>query len=464
MSGTWARQFRAGVLLATAEFCLVCSGVIATSYIRLGASLSNQGGAPYVYRVATIAAVWQLCLYYADLYERRTLLDRQLTLVRVLQALFATIIALAFVYFWFPELAIGRVAMLLTLCVLPCLAFGARLLLDRWDHARPTQPERLLIVGTSPDSVTLARELYGHRDELGLEFVGFVDRDPARVGTPLFNPAIVGTIDRLSDTIRERAADRVAISALSPLDDVPVDELLRLRFSGVPFDHLAAVYEEYTGKLAVGALTPMSLLASTGFRQYSLLDALKRGVDLLLASTGLLLVSPVLLLAAALIKLESPGPVLYRQQRVGRGGRLFTILKFRSMRADAEQSSGPVWAAENDCRITRIGRVLRRSRFDEVPQLLNVLRGEMSVVGPRPERPEIDEKLLRDIPLYAQRRLVKPGITGWAQVRHRYAADLDDVRVKLQYDLFYVKHMSLALDFLIVLMTTKTILRGIGAR
>ena len=459
-SSSWHIRF--GVLPVLSESAFIVGGVMASAYSRLGSGMAKQSGAPLLLKVSIVAVVWQLCLYYADLYEPRTMLDRQLTVIRIGRAMFVATLVLALFYYWFPDVALGRGIMLRMLVVLPVLAFVWRLLID-WNRRRHGMRERLLIVGTSQESQRLGQELHGC-DTRALEVVGFVDRDPARIGTPLFNPAVVGWTGDLGTAIERVSAHRVALSAESTLDGMSLDELLRLRFAGITFAHLADVYEEYTGKLAIDALTPAALMSAAGFQQHSWQAASKRVGDISGSIVGMALAAPLMLIAAVLIRLTSRGPVFYRQQRVGQDGRLFTIHKLRSMRTDAERESGPVWASDNDDRVTPVGRVLRRTRFDEVPQLWNVLRGEMSLVGPRPERPELDRELADEIPLWMQRRLVKPGITGWAQVRYSYAASKLDARVKLQYDLFYIKHMSLALDFLIVLMTTKTILRGAGAR
>jgi exopolysaccharide biosynthesis polyprenyl glycosylphosphotransferase len=238
-----------------------------------------------------------------------------------------------------------------------------------------------------------------------------------------------------------------------------MEQLLEMKLNdGVRFDHLASVYEDYTGKIAVENLRPSWLIFSEGFRKTRLLAAAKRTADLLLAGIGLLLAAPVMLVVAVAMRFTSPGPVFYHQQRVGKDGRLFTIHKFRSMRTDAETATGAVWSTAGDPRVTRIGRFLRRTRLDEVPQLWNVLKGDMSVVGPRPERPEFVTDLTKRIPFYGQRHVVRPGLTGWAQVRHSYGSSIEDALQKLQYELFYIKHMSLAFDLFIVLATIKTVL------
>jgi sugar transferase (PEP-CTERM system associated) len=259
--------------------------------------------------------------------------------------------------------------------------------------------------------------------------------------------------------------DRVVVSLADARGKLPMNRLLEIKLEeGVRFDHLASVYEEYTGKIAVENLRPSWLLFSEGFRKKRWVLAAKRAVDVSVASVGLVVAAPLMLLVALAVKATSPGPVLYHQLRVGQHGRNFPIHKFRSMRPDAEAGTGAVWAsAGTDPRVTPIGRILRRARLDELPQLWNVLVGDMSFVGPRPERPEFVKDLTKQIPFYGQRHVVKPGVTGWAQVRYTYGASVEDAMEKLQFDLFYIKNLSIALDTYIVLETIKTVLMRRGS-
>ncbi len=233
---------------------------------------------------------------------------------------------------------------------------------------------------------------------------------------------------------------------------------------GVTFDHLASVYEEYTGKIAVENLRPSWLIFSEGFKKSQPVAIAKRAVDIVCASLMLLLLAPVMLIVAALVRLTSPGPVIYHQRRVGQHGQIFYVHKFRSMRADAESKTGAVWAKANDNRVTRVGRFLRRTRLDELPQLWNIIKGEMSLVGPRPERPEFVAELTEKIPFYGFRHVVRPGLTGWAQVRYTYGASVEDALEKLQYDLFYIKHLSVSFDLFILFSTLKTVVLRRGAQ
>jgi sugar transferase (PEP-CTERM system associated) len=316
--------------------------------------------------------------------------------------------------------------------------------------------ERLLMIGTTHGSVTLARELLDRRPELGIDIVGFVDAESGRTGA-LCNTDVVGDIDAVSDIVRERRVDRVVVNLADARGRLPVDKLLDLRLRGIPIDHLASVYERYTGKIALENLRPSWFIFSSGFRHTQTLVAAKRLLDIVVATTGLLLSAPVLAVVAAAVKLTSPGPVVYTQRRVGHNGKPFTIRKFRSMQIDAEADTGAVWATINDPRLTPIGRLLRSTRLDELPQLWNVLLGDMSLVGPRPERPEFVSHLEREIKFYGRRHLVKPGLTGWAQISYPYGASVHDALQKLQYDLYYLKHMSIGFDLFIMLATFRTV-------
>jgi lipopolysaccharide/colanic/teichoic acid biosynthesis glycosyltransferase len=244
---------------------------------------------------------------------------------------------------------------------------------------------------------------------------------------------------------------------------LPTEELLHAKLSGVRVEDAATTYERITGKIMTDGIKPSWLIFSDGFCPSRGTRIVKRIFDLVLSLVGLALAAPLMLLTAVAVRLDSPGPVLYRQDRVGENGRLFTLSKFRSMRADAE-SGTPIWAKDRDDRVTRVGRFIRLARLDELPQLWNVLRGDMSFVGPRPERPFFVEPLAAAIPFYMERHAVKPGVTGWAQVKYRYGSSIEDATEKLRYDLYYIKHLSIVFDLTIMIDTVKVILSGKGAK
>ena len=454
---------RSAALIAC-ETLLIIGAVAASTFLRLGPTgwhlFLAEGGAV---KALLVTGICQLCLYYCDLYDLRVVKDHRELFVRLLQALGAASMLLALLYFWFPALIIGRGVFLAASGLVIVLVVGWRVAFD-WlsSHAAPS--ERLLIVGTNTAAVTLARELYERRLELGVEIVGFVDPDATRVGTSLINPGVIGTVEDIPSIVLAKSVDRVVVSLADARGKLPIDKLLMMKIDrGIMFDHLASVYEQYTGKIAIENLRPSWLIFSEGFRKTRLLIATKRLVDIVAASVGLIVLSPIMVIVAGLVKFTSSGPVLYHQARVGHRGRLFTIRKFRSMRSDAEAATGAVWAKPNDDRVTTVGKLLRRTRVDEIPQLWNVLVGDMSLIGPRPERPEFVETLTKAIPFYGQRHVIRPGLTGWAQVRYSYGASVEDTMEKLQYDLFYLKNMSLALDLMIAFETLKTVLLRRGS-
>ena len=449
------------LLLISAEHALIVFAVVLSARIRLGDEAWEVFSEHHGFAKAVlIAAACQLCFYYSDLYDVRAI-DRRELFNRVVQALGGASLLLAAVYFLLPSLVVGRGVFIIAAAFVVTLLIGWRLAFG-WLVNRMDPRERLLLVGTGAAAVALARELFDRRQELGVSIVGFVDPDPAKVGTPVLNPGVIGTIDDIPTIVRERSVDRVVVSLSDARGKLPMDRLLEMKMQGVTFDHLASVYEDYTGKIAVENLRPSWLIFSPGFHKTPLLLTAKRTLDLAASAFGLVVAAPIMALVALAVKLTSDGPALYHQNRVGRDDRVFTLHKFRSMRADAEAASGAVWATDKDPRLTPIGGALRKFRLDELPQLWNVLRGDMSLVGPRPERPEFIAQLSEQIPFYRRRHVVKPGLTGWAQVRYPYGSTVEDAMEKLQYDLFYIKHMSIGLDLFIAVKTIKTIVTRAG--
>jgi sugar transferase (PEP-CTERM system associated) len=446
------------------ETFLIVSAVAVAAYVRLGdwawQILQEEHGVP---KALLIAGVCQVCLYYADLYDLRLVSDRRELFVRIFQALGSASFILAAIYYWAPGAIMGRGVFMISAFLIITLVIAWRVAYE-WLARQVAPRERLLIVGTNPAAVALAREIFERRQELGVEIVGFVDSDRAMIGAPVLNPGVIGTIEDIPSIVRARSVDRVVVSLADARGKLPMDKLLEMKLDGVSFAHLASVYEDYTGKIAVENLRPSWVIFSSGFRKSRVVATIKRAMDVGIAAVGLIVGAPLMALVALAVRLSSPGPVMYHQRRVGQHGRVFTVHKFRSMRENAEAATGPVWASRSgDPRVTAIGPFLRRSRLDELPQLWNVLKGDMSFVGPRPERPEFVSELTREIPFYPQRHVVRPGLTGWAQVRYTYGATTEDALQKLQYDLFYIKNLSLALDFYIIVETIKTVILQKGA-
>jgi sugar transferase (PEP-CTERM system associated) len=452
---------RRSVALIVCEAFVILGSVAIAAHVRLE-TVTITGSDGILGRALFIALVTQLCMYFGDLYDFRTLSERRELFVRSVQSLAAASMILAAVYYWFPDLIVGRGVFIVAAVLIIGLLFGWRIAFE-WTSRHLAPATRLLLVGTNESAVRLARELF-ERHELGVEIIGFIDPDPARVGAAVLNPGVIGTIEDIPAIVRAKAVDSVVVSLSDARGTLPLDKLLEMKLDGVTFDHLASVYERYTGKIAIENLRPSWLIFSEGFRKSRAQETVKRLMDVFLSLVGFVLGSPVMLIVGLATIATSRGPALYRQQRVGQHGRVFTVHKFRTMRADAEKETGAVWARPNDDRVTPFGRTVRRTRLDELPQLWNVLCGDMSLVGPRPERPEFVRSLTDEIRFYGQRHVVRPGLTGWAQVCYTYGATVEDAMEKLQYDLFYIKHRSTALDLFILAKTIKTVVMRRGAQ
>ncbi len=322
--------------------------------------------------------------------------------------------------------------------------------------------ERMLLVGTSPLLADIADHLAKH-PETGVEVLGYVtDREDLEAVKP--GGKILGDLTRLTEIVNAVRPFRIVVGMFERRNRMPMNELLELRFSGHVIEEAANVYERVCGRVCLTEIRPSQLIYSgeLGPRAGSL--PYQIAMNFVVAVIGIVVSSPIMLITALAVRFTSRGPVLYRQVRVGLNGALFTVYKFRSMRADAEASTGAVWASKQDPRATWVGKIIRKIRFDELPQLFNVLRGEMSIVGPRPERPEFVKTLSEKIPYYRQRHCVLPGITGWAQISYKYGDTLEDTVTKLEYDLYYLKNMTLSLDLYIIFHTIKAMLLSRGAQ
>lgn len=325
----------------------------------------------------------------------------------------------------------------------------------------PGFKKRLLIIGTGQLAVDLCEVILSQNRWL-VNIVGFLDGKAERVGERLVHPGIIGTYDQLAQLVEQHRVDTIVVCLEDRRSILPVQSLLDCKAMGLDILDGHHLFEESSGRLSIDSLRPSALIFSTGFRRRLTSLVSKRLLDVVVSAVGMVVLIPLFVLIAALIRLDSPGPVFYRQVRVGLRGRPYMIWKFRSMRQDAEKS-GPRWAQANDPRISRVGWWLRKTRIDEFPQLVNVLRGEMSLVGPRPERPVFVQDLRMIIPYYDIRHTVRPGVTGWAQVKFRYGASEEDSYTKLQYDLYYVKNLSLFLDLKISMYTIRVMMLGEGA-
>jgi sugar transferase (PEP-CTERM system associated) len=400
-------------------------------------------------------------LHYGDLFEETAIVGRIDLALRVLRSLAIGALLLALVFVVVPALRVGRVVFVVYLLLAFVTIAGWRVLARMaWRH--DSFAERILIVGTGHSAKDIGRQFL-KRKAVGYDVLGFLG-EKEEVGRVLVNPSVVGTVDELETLAGKHRANLIVVAMDEGRGRMPVEELLRLRTSGVRVTDVTTALERLTGRIPLKSLRPSWLVFSEGFDHSQVFQVVKRAVDLTASAALFVLTAPLLVLFALLVRLDSPGPILYRQERVGQRGRPFTLLKLRTMREDAE-AGGPAWTSEGeDPRTTRLGGFLRRARLDELPQLWNVLRGEMSFVGPRPERPFFVDQLRKVIPFYDERHSVKPGVTGWAQVKFHYGSSLEDAEEKLEYDLYYVKHMSWAFDIGILVYTAKVLLLGKGAR
>jgi sugar transferase (PEP-CTERM system associated) len=416
---------------------------------------------PDVWKIALVTGLCQLCFYYNDLYDLTVVHSSRELLIRLLQAAGAASILVALLYLLIPSLAIGNGIFASSLILFLIAIIVWRLLFNRLTHAAQLE-ERVLVVGTGATARMVARQIQSQHD-FGYRVVGFID-ESADASSAVLSPATIGAPNEIPRIVSQYAVDRIVVGLTDRRGRLPIAALLEAKLSGVRVEDATTMYERLTGKILIDDLKPSWLIFSDGFVISQWTRFLKRAIDVVLAGIGLILSAPLTLLTALAVYLDSDGPILYCQERMGENGRLFTLYKFRSMRVDAEPDGTPMWAAEHDDRVTRVGRFIRKTRLDELPQLWNVVHGDMSFVGPRPERPFFVEQLAAEVPFYHQRHAVKPGVTGWAQIKYQYGSSIEDSMEKLRYDLYYIKHVSIAFDLSIVFDTVKVILFGRGAK
>jgi len=412
-----------------------------------------------VQQALLVTGVFQICLYFFDLYELRENYPLAATATRITQAFGVGCIVLGLFYYVMPTATIPTRIFWTSYFIL-------YLLLILWRAAyifilqKQLFVQSIAIVGTGKLAADITREIEDRLDAPYWikAFVG--------AGAPIYNPKnvpVYENIKEIDQKLQDNDIDRLVLALDDRRGATPIQELMAYKLQGVTIEGGVSFYEKLTAKILVERMDPSWIVFSDGFSAGRVQLFGKRCVDILLSLILAVLTAPVMAGAALFIKLESPGPVFYMQERVGKARRLFHVIKFRSMVEDAEKD-GAVWASTNDSRVTRFGSFMRKSRIDELPQLFNVLKGEMSLVGPRPERPVFVERLKESIPFYDIRHAVRPGVTGWAQVCYPYGASEEDALRKLEYDLYYIKHMSVPLDLLVIFRTVKTVLFAKGGR
>jgi sugar transferase (PEP-CTERM system associated) len=453
------------VLLMLLESLLIFTSLLCAARLRFWNSpeeLAIYLAFPdFAMQSGIVIAVCMTCFYFNDLYNLSALSGPLDSILRIQQSLGTASLLLGLFYFLFPNMLLSRGVFLIGMVLVAAFLVLSRKLLDTaWQLTAHQQ--RVAIVGTGELAIELARELT-RRPDLNMELAGFVDTAGGKSADRHFGIPVLGSAHQMEAITHEHRISRIIVALEDRRGALPTRELVTVRVQGVRVEDAPTALSALTGRISLRAVRPSWFVFSDGFHRSRWNDVLKRILDLFWSIVGLILSLPIMALVALAIKLDTRGPVVYRQARVGAKGRIFEVLKFRSMRTDAENGTAQ-WAQKDDPRVTRVGGFLRKYRLDELPQFLNVIRGEMSFVGPRPERPCFVEELRQTIPYYDERHTVRPGITGWAQVQYTYAASVEDASTKLEYDLFYLKNMSVIFDLAIIFRTIRIVTGGRGSR
>jgi sugar transferase (PEP-CTERM system associated) len=453
------------VLLMLLEDIVIAASLVLGARLRFWnntAEFENYVRFPdFFVQVLIVVVVFQASLFYCDLYNLHLIRRRHELMITLGQALGVGAVVIGLVYYVFPALLIGRGVFFIGMTLVVISIVASRLALDHaWQFAAPAGTG--LILGTKELALKVARE-FSKRHDLNVRVIGFIgesaDCPSELLGYPVFNPEMP-----LESLVQQHQVGRIIVALQDQRGCLPVRELVKLRVRGVRIEDAHSTIAALTGRVWLDTVKPSWFVFGDGFRRARPVLAFKRAFDLTFALLGLLFSLPIMLLVAIAIRLDSKGPIIYKQSRVGLGGRTFDVLKFRSMRTDAESAAGAQWAKKNDPRVTSVGKYLRKFRLDELPQFLNVIRGDMSFVGPRPERPVFVDLLRKEISYYDERHSVRPGLTGWAQVQYPYGASVEDALRKLEYDLFYLKNMSIMFDAAILFRTVRTVVTGSGAQ
>jgi len=446
------------VLWATEAF-LVCLAFVTACAFHLHTVgtmiLARQGRWG---KMALVVAILFICMYYVDLYEPQLLRSRTGALIRLLQAVGALNIVLAVVYHAYPAAELDREILVVGLLLVLLFLLSWRQLFF-WMIGSLNIVQRVIVFDEGPLAAALSKEVV-KRPGLGIKLVGYVCEKSEGGGDLPY----LGRPEDLHEVVRQRSISRIVVGLRDRRGKLPSEELLIMKSRGVIVQDAVDFYELITDKIYLDSPRVSSLLFSSGFRVSPLTHFYKRAFSVIFSLIGLILTAPVMAIAAIMIRLDSPGPALLRQPRVGKDGKIFTMYKFRTMWKDADKAGYQLPALARDSRVTRVGRWLRRSRIDEFPQLYNILCGDMSFIGPRPFVPTQEEMLAEAIPLYRRRWLVKPGATGWAQIKRGYCVSLEDNIEKLAYDLYYIKNVSIGLDLVILAQSVKTVMFGRGSQ
>ncbi len=453
------------VFFIMTESLLILAAVLFAAWVKGGVD-SRVLSVNVFAKAFLIASVCQISLYYNDLYDFSDLIDFSDLSLRLLQAIGVATIVLSLSYFVFPTTLLKTDIFVPSISLSIVLIISLRILYAKM-LARGLFNQKIVLLG-SGDLAKDIQAAVAEKMDCGYTIACIVLEGPTDMAGVRRNDAAIFSRDNIEGKLfnfaKQNDIAKIIVALKEKRGGLPIEELLDCRIGGIDVLEGTSFYEMLTGKLLVGMVNPGWLIFSEGFKKSLLGPALKRAMDIVFSFLLLVSTLPIILIASLMIKFDSNGPVIYSQERVGKRKKQFQIYKFRSMVENAEAISGPVWADEDDPRITRVGKKLRKWRIDELPQLWNVLKGDMSFVGPRPERDQFVKGLEHVIPYYHKRHAIKPGLTGWAQVNYGYGASIEDATEKLNYDLFYIKNMSPLLDLVVVFRTVKIVLFGRGAR
>ncbi|MGD0283269.1 MAG: TIGR03013 family XrtA/PEP-CTERM system glycosyltransferase, partial [Dissulfurispiraceae bacterium] len=452
-----------GLFLIIIDVLLALLSLYSAALIRLG--YSEVTDKLFETSALFTAVIYVVAILFAshlmDTYDIDKNTRKREIFINTLLGVTASFFLLSITYYIYPGVMLGRGILLISLAIFTLIQFGWHVVFYLVGCNHPRFSRQVLVLGTGPLACQVGEFCSSHNRNFTL--AGFaqcncnsaIENEKRDENVVVPRDLIVGNADDLMAATLQAQADLIVVALSERRGVFPLRDVLRCKMNGIEVMDAPSFYELVNGKLMLEQITPSWIIFSSGFHRTIFFNLSKRYIDIILSTIGLLLTAPLFPIIALVIKLDSPGPVFFRQTRVGNREKLFKLYKFRTMRQDAEEQTGAIWAMKNDPRITRLGNFFRKSRIDEIPQLYNVLKGDMSFVGPRPERPEFVEKLKQIIPYYSKRHFIKPGLTGWAQVKYPYGASVEDAIEKLRYDLYYIKNIGHFLDTLIFFETIK---------
>ncbi|MCK4503168.1 MAG: TIGR03013 family PEP-CTERM/XrtA system glycosyltransferase [Desulfuromonadales bacterium] len=453
-------MIRPKYLIVSVDICLAYLCLAGAHMLSIGSLTCADdlllGG---VFKVICYLCVIVFTTNLFELYDIQKINGRKFLFYRVTSVCFSSFFILSAIFYIFPMFQIGRGLLIVCLLLFLCAQLISRCLIQKFSYSAQFAT-RIMIVGTG-ELAKLVADIVPPDNNVH-SFIRFVTCSDIK---PVVDPdLIVGCIDDIDNLMHDYRPQKLIIALSERRGKLPLREFMRSKLRGVEIIEAATYFEQEKGCLLVENMQPSAFVYTQGFRMTPFMRSYKRIYDIIFSTVGLLITAPIFPILAMLIKRDSPGPVFYKQLRVGENEVEYFVYKFRTMSQDAEKNTGAVWAQKNDPRVTKVGQFLRKTRLDEIPQLYNVLKGDMSFIGPRPERMAFVERLKETIPFYSIRHFVKPGVTGWAQVCYPYGASDEDALEKMRYDLFYIKNYSVLLDFRIIIDTIRVVLTGFGGR